>query len=344
MKRIPELDGLRALAALAVIAHHLEIWPPVTFWCQHAVDLFFVLSGYLITGIILRDMTVPGFFGAFYRNRSIRIFPIYYLTLAAIVIAHSIISSKSHPAELSALPEYITYTEHVSLLWGRPTPPFFLEFLHAWTLALEEQFYLIWPGLLWLIGRRHALVASVAFVALALFARLHGVHAGTILGRCDGFAAGALLAVLLEQSTARRWLWLFIPMTLAGLLPLLFGAIGFQTPFYFTALFAVFGGLIGSAIVSTGAAVWWPLRSRILAWVAARSYGLYLYQMAVVVYGERHLARFAPWLPRWAVIIAVFAVSLCFAAASWTLIEKPLQRFKSPVARRAPQTENAPTT
>ena len=113
-------------------------------WGWTAVDLFFVISGYLITTILLRGRSTPGALANFYARRSLRIWPIYYLALAAFLVANALIG---HPYPTDGLPYYLTYTQNVPRYWGGVVPPFCKAFAHCWSLSVEEQFYLIWPAL-----------------------------------------------------------------------------------------------------------------------------------------------------------------------------------------------------
>src|SRR5579883_2068808 len=165
-KHIPELDALRGLAALVVVVYHLRSHKIVFGWA--AVDLFFVLSGFLITTIILSNTLGGQFFKGFYARRSLRIWPIYYLSLLAFALINPFLP---RPYAISdALPYYLTYTQNVHYYWS-DTGPFLRPFGHTWTLAIEEQFYLIWPLLIFLVGRRFVIPLTV-IVTLAATAAL----------------------------------------------------------------------------------------------------------------------------------------------------------------------------
>src|SRR5689334_19766085 len=112
MPRVPELDALRALAALVVLLFHIR---PQRFpWGWTGVDLFFVLSGYLITTIILGHQGTRGFVRNFYIRRSLRIWPIYYLALLGLVLANRWLPK---PQPMDALPYYLTYTQNLPSYW-----------------------------------------------------------------------------------------------------------------------------------------------------------------------------------------------------------------------------------
>jgi peptidoglycan/LPS O-acetylase OafA/YrhL len=145
MRRVPEFDALRAVAAMAVLLFHLY---PVSFspgWT--GVDLFFVLSGFLITTIILDHLDSPRSLGTFYARRGLRIWPIYYLTVAALVAVTPLIPAARRPT-LAGLWHYLTFTQNAEYYWLKTPPVCHQALNHTWTLALEEQFYLIWPALI----------------------------------------------------------------------------------------------------------------------------------------------------------------------------------------------------
>ncbi len=151
MPRIKELDSVRGLAALAIVFFHL--WFPQVVVLGLGVNLFFVLSGYLITTIILGHTLNPRFLISFYARRGLRIWPIYYLSLAGLVLLFQLLPLSG---DLSEWPSYLTYIQGLSHYWSGREPTFPLAFQHTWSLAIEEQFYLFWPMLIGLVGRRAA--------------------------------------------------------------------------------------------------------------------------------------------------------------------------------------------
>ena len=196
MKRIPELDALRGLAALCVLVYHLR---PVDYRFgttnlgEAAVNLFLVLSGYLITTIILEHQDQPGFLGRFYLRRGLRTWPIYYLALAVLVAINPWLPK---PYSTKGLWYYVVYLQNIALGWP-PRTHFNPAFDHTWSLAVEEQFYLIWPILLARAGRKGFYPLVAGTVIVAVMARAEGWHPWLLASRIDGFAIGGLLAGLL---------------------------------------------------------------------------------------------------------------------------------------------------
>jgi peptidoglycan/LPS O-acetylase OafA/YrhL len=127
--RVPELDAIRGLAAVAVLLAHL----PRNFWLGvTGVDMFFVLSGYLITSIIVTNLDQPRFFRTFFHRRALRIWPIYSLALAGL-LALSLV--KRTPSDYEGWWCYVFYLQNVPRYWGGSNPSFLFSLEHTWTLA-----------------------------------------------------------------------------------------------------------------------------------------------------------------------------------------------------------------
>jgi len=340
MRRVAELDALRGLAALAIVIYHFR--PRAFFFGWAAVDLFFVLSGYLITGIVLRHQGTPRFFLAFYARRFLRIWPIYYITLLALV---AVTPLGSGPTQLDALPYYLTFTQNIQHYWFGALPPFSPKFAHTWTLAIEEQFYLAWPFLILLAGRRQVIPLCVGLAALAVIGRALGFDWWILLTRCDGFVLGGMLAALpkFEHSPARRSLaytamfGAAISLGLAelGLGVLVHGGRSFLMPpegpkwpgLTILAINLVFFGVVGLAITHSGTRSLAVLRSKSLAYLGQVSYGLYLYHPLVFWLADRCAARMCLGPSRW-LDAAKLLGGLAAASASWHFIERPILKLK----------------
>jgi len=157
MRRVTELDSIRGLAALAVMIYHLD--PPAYLFKGIRVDLFLILSGYLVTTIILNKGNAANFYPVFQMRRALRIWPLYYLTLAALVAVNAFLIKST---TVDALPNYLTFTQNIQRYWSDSVPGFKWYYMHTWSLALEQQFYLIWPLVFVLLGRRRLVGVSLA--------------------------------------------------------------------------------------------------------------------------------------------------------------------------------------
>jgi peptidoglycan/LPS O-acetylase OafA/YrhL len=335
-RRVPELDGVRGLAAVAIVFYHANQARFPGGWA--AVDLFFVLSGFLITGIVLRHGDSSGFLARFYARRALRIWPIYYLVVLAVVACHQWLP---RPTDLRGLPYVLTYTQALPLYWTAYAPRFSAYLDHTWTLAIEEQFYLIWPALILLVGRRRVVPLAAGVAAFAVFMRARGYSVSLLGARCDGLALGGLLAGLLEGrergTPGLRAGFAWTSVLAGSFLIALSASVGVGAPrgkppwpvLTLLAFNALWFGLVGLVATGTGRPRLAILRSQRLRQLGTISYGLYLYHLIIMTLSidlvRRSGLRFAPiWreLP---------TIALCFAAAmlSWKYIERPILGLKN---------------
>ena len=337
-RRIAALDGLRAIAVLAVLA---SLAFPRAHGGFLGVDVFFVLSGYLITSLLISERARTGrlHFAGFYRRRVARLAPAYVTML---VLATPIMLGPLRDRVLVPVPWAIAITAIYSANWAAAVNIDMLgPIQHTWSLSIEEQFYLLWPiTFLWLTRRhrsvaRWLVIAICAVVAMRAAGRLitGGIwpYVATIT-HCDGLLAGALLAVVLARRPAteadrRR----SRPLAWAGVAVL--GVLMAWLSVESTATYLV--GLT-VAVWATVAIVWhvvigapgWICRILSLRWlvgIGRISYGLYLYHMPIFqLVQSRHVG----YLPTASLEFGSTAV---IAVGSWFLVEKPVQRW---VARR----------
>ncbi len=345
MRRVIELDAIRGIASVAILMFHLRFmrkYPTL----GTAVDLFFVLSGYLITSILLKGERSFGELKTFYTRRAFRIWPIYYLTLV-VFLAVNALFGRGMPT--AGWPLYASYTQFIPDYWGGASPPFSRLFDHTWTLAIEEQFYIIWPLLVCLIGRKGVMRVAIPLFLGSVLLRLSGIPRNLLLARTDGLVLGGLLAALLadgewvEQHRKKlRTAFAGLGLTVI-LLPFavqyLFGEVPITKTLHviwprlewITTYFAltiarmslIYFCVVGFVICSAGEPYLRPLRNRRLAYVGQISYGLYLYHpflfVLTVKLREQLGLRGSSWYD-------CFRVACCFALAafSWRYVERPL--------------------
>jgi peptidoglycan/LPS O-acetylase OafA/YrhL len=326
VRRMPELDALRGLAALAIVVYHL--WFPQVTLLGTAVDLFFVMSGYLITTIILKELGRPQFLRTFYIRRALRIWPIYYLALFATV---GTCLSLSPPEPLEALPDYLLYLQRVQSYWFGREPAFFEGFSHTWTLAIEEQFYLAWPLLLVALGRRALVPMAVGIATIAVLARAAGFGTWILLTRSDGLALGGLLAAMLSGETDSRRIDRRLAMALG--LAIVIRIVGTIRPASLPEPAALslrmlsvnlgYFALTGVMVRRSGATWLGVLRLRPLVALGKISYGIYLYHYIVF-----HLLDRLGWTHRAGADALKLALSFGLAMLSWRFIERPILGLK----------------
>ena len=337
MKRILEFDAIRGLAALAIIVNH--IWFPSVVPLTAGVYLFFVLSGFLITSIIIKNLHKPNFLIAFYGRRSLRIWPIYYIALIVVIIFNFI---SPGPEPLEGLPYFLTYTQNIQEYWFGIAPPFIHGFQHTWTLAIEENFYLFWPLLIYVFGPRAILPLSMIVVAGSVAARGLGFGHFILLTQADGLGLGSLLAMTFagtnRQAGHRSRLHLMLgsvallAVAFAAIGPRLMAILSLGTPVWAASfkLFSInvfFFATVGLINLHAGAWCLKPLRWPALVYLGEISYGLYLYHY-IILCSARILMESAGIQPAWWNNLALFAASLCTAACSWKWIESQILKYK----------------
>ncbi|TCR61199.1 acyltransferase [Bosea sp. BK604] len=226
-KHIPELDGVRGLACLLVIVLHVVVAPLPLFpgtWFDLArfriqpfmsggVDLFFILSGFLISGALMDSKGSPGYFRAFWTRRIARIFPVYYLMIIFSIVARAAYDVSPAPVLHAlvnlSLPEgyYAIFSQNIVMALTKASGNNILGV--TWSLAIEEQFYLVFPFLVFLVPRRWLVVSAVAVVVSTPLIRALVVanvnwQAGYLLtvARMDALMLGVLLAALVRHAPA----------------------------------------------------------------------------------------------------------------------------------------------
>ncbi|HXQ76544.1 MAG TPA: acyltransferase family protein [Acidimicrobiales bacterium] len=366
---VPGLDGLRALAVLSVMAYHAGFsWIPGGF---HGVDTFFVLSGYLITSLLIVERQGTGTvrFGRFWARRARRLLPALFVLVGGLGVLHLLWpGALVWPDPLGDAASTLGYVANWHFVAGNASyfaPSFPSPLLHTWSLAIEEQFYLVWPLLVFAVlggltrfGRReHAIpdarrrlpwlglfcgagaLASAAWMWILTPAAASPDRAyyGTDT-RAQALLVGATLAVVLElyplrSDRARRG------GAAAGVAGLLGGAalwalvpetssLAFHGGFFLASL-ASAAVVVGLVVAPSGAAAR-LLSLRPLRYVGTISYGVYLWYwpVALVMTPQRiHLGE-------WPLFVCRTAVTLGIAALSARVVELPIRRGAFP-ARRA---------
>lgn len=324
--RRPALDGIRALAVVLVLLQHVRV-PGLESVGQVGVTIFFTLSGFLISTILLEELDANGSvsLGDFYRRRAARLLPALY-ALITVVCVVSAISDTKYTSPIFVFGALLYCSNVVEWLTGGSFPG---ALGHTWTLVIEEQFYLLWPLALLALSRRSRLPLLGALTGLGIVvplmlrmwlwnggAGIHHVTFGTDT-RVDGLLVGCLLALTLR----RRGL----PVTcrggvVVGLLGILL--ISFMKPapaltVGLTVVAALTALLITAVLAGRRVRL---LASRPLVWLGRRSYGFYLWHYPVAYYLDANHLMQASWELR---IVVIVPVSLALTVASWRWIEQP---------------------
>lgn len=345
----PALDGIRALAIAQVLAlHGARSFLPGGFI---GVDLFFVLSGFLITRVLLQDHAQNGKIrlGRFWSRRARRILPAVGVCLALAALLWSGIPEPKPGFWDAAVPTMLYYANIQAMF----DPSKLGAMIHAWSLSTEEQFYATWPVVLaplLLMRRSRALVLLIMALVVGVVARLvlreHGSPLATYyspLARMDELLVGCVLALVPEALRLRAR-----PVYRVGALVFV-GALPFLWYYMFTELWVLYAGgftlfALGAAtLVSVAVDPAPSLLKRALSWplltaIGRRSYGLYLFHLPIFMWFERfrepsNAVNFI-WVSALR-LIGTFAV----AELSYRLVERPILEWRG---RRARQPEPAP--
>ena len=348
-----QLDGLRALAVAMVCWQHWmpRRWHAGIQWGALGVDLFFVLSGFLITGILLgcrrhheSGWQSVGFTARrFYARRFLRIFPLYYAVL--------LVASFALTLEPGILVSLWTYTFN---LWGGLRGQLSGSLVsHFWSLAVEEQFYLAWPWVILLVPRRALTAVVAATIAIGPLSRLALFLGGApydamrmaTTSCLDLLAGGALFACLVDRAglervrrgrLARAALWIGLPLFLWGLAIQwnrrggAQGATALDVLVVYTR-WPLFAWLVVAAASRMGGPFGRLLESRPLVYVGKISYGVYVFHAFALVL-DRVGLRGAPPLAR---LVAYSAFTLAVSALSWHLFEARIHAWKERFPYRA---------
>lgn len=364
----PALDGLRALAFIATFLVHYGpmAWnTPIVRWGWVGVDLFFVLSGFLITGILSDTKERPDFFKTFYVRRALRIFPLFYGFWIVVLLLTPLFHVQWNRAavELAAyvgnwffpfvkLQNIEPGLIYFSLPWGaHHVCPF--ELTHMWSLCVEEQFYMVWPAVVWLVRSKrtllHICLAAVVLGPIGRFLFIHfhpiALQSGSIyvstLTRVDSLLVGAAIALWLRISSPK-----FHTMRIgAGVVgvgsPLLLAVLWFQekshpgatladpvvctigyTLIALTAA-AVLLSAMGLSQTMTRALQWKPLAS-----LGRISYGLYFFHLIPAKYFASKVDLFRHYHAVPVLLLIVFGYTYAAAWLSFRFYESRFLRLK----------------
>jgi peptidoglycan/LPS O-acetylase OafA/YrhL len=386
-QHIAELDGVRGVACLSVLLAHCLVGvlhvspgtplfpffeqtsllvllsgPPLQFLLA-GVDLFFVLSGFLIGGILLDNRNSPNYFKAFWTRRIARIFPVAYLLLATYALALFVRSRFDLPQldlwllrqPAPPLWSYATFTQSIPMVLTGYGPRWIGI---TWSLAIEEQFYLLFPFLVYFLSRRSIVITAIAaIVATPIFreivtARYGGIAAYVILPcRMDSLMLGVLAAAIVRNGLAFQ-----IAKRMRFALDVVIVLIGFSiacqiypitsSSLRYSAIALMFALLILRIFLYEPGPYHGFLRTKVLTGIGLISYALYMYHQAVngLMHGfifnqEPHISTVAELF----VSIAVMAIAIALATLSYVYFERPIRRLAQRVSYSSKLSQGALT-
>lgn len=363
--RIPELDGVRGLAILLVIAFHTfkraDVFTNSEFLHQISdltkigwagVDVFFVLSGFLITGILLKTKENPNYFKNFYVRRILRIFPLYYLLIGFLLIFLPQLDRGAGEQTQSLWPFFLLYQQNW-LYISKSELSLFLGF--TWSLAIEEQFYFLWPALVFFLKKRILIWAGIGIILNSILMRLiltlpffkiadleEFFYYGTIT-RFEGLILGGLIAVAFYDNgkwKARliRWAWPALIISL-GLFTLI-SITGTPSPTSDNELLTIWGytllALISGALIilitnePNKSIIRLIFGNKVMRFFGKYSYAMYMFHMPILIILMDIIwktGRQNGWM--WFLYIIIsFSLTIMFSLLSWNLLEKHMLKLK----------------
>lgn len=366
--RLPALDGLRAIAILLVVPHNLNLLAAsggVAYVLVAAlqrgwigVQLFFVLSGFLITGILLDSRDAPDYYRSFFVRRVLRIFPLYYATLLVLFVVLPALDLASSPRRDPLL--HLSYWAYFSNWYG-PFHPGEDSVSHFWSLALEEQFYLVWPFVVRRRSARWVMQLCFAIAAASLSLRVVMVLAGApvqaiyqfLATRMDALALGGAAAAGFRDPPVVSWVVRRRRLLLAsGAASLLAGAMvsrgyNFTDPvtlsFGYTFLAIGFALIVVAAAAGDlGAGGLSALRSMPLRTVAKYSYAMYVLSVPLHFLVGKPVLSALGWaqggeiIAGFAYIVVGTALTFLAAMTSYHLLEVHFLKLKDRLAPPRP--------
>jgi peptidoglycan/LPS O-acetylase OafA/YrhL len=361
------LDGVRGLAILAVLLYHGVLYSgsrsghfidqtlrQLVSFGWSGVDLFFVLSGFLITGILLDSRDSPNYYRSFYARRVLRIFPLYFAFLAGFIFVLPMFGRWRSMVEVIQHNQFWYWTYLVNWRIGLEGWSQFFELGHFWSLAVEEQFYLFWPFVVLSFRPATLVRICIACIVGALVLRLWLVLNGYPIGayvltpsRLDALALGALLALWVRDPTTHAALTRYAPRVLVICVVTIASIFVLNRSFWPTGEFTLTLGLsiVALASASLMATLLFRPEARLLAgifrsspmrFLGKYSYGIYVIHHPVIIVLGRSRLGGAEWR-QWGeteiigqLLATALGIGLSIALAwlSWHVLEAPFLRLK----------------
>lgn len=345
MKRIKELDGIRGIAILLVLAYHYlyngalidsllaKQLVKVFSLGWSGVDLFFVLSGFLIVGILLDAKDSRNYFSTFYIRRALRILPLYYVLLGMFLILPNFISNEELFKITFPFWSYLFFAQNFFMIkfdlgtsWLGVT----------WSLAIEEQFYLLLPFLVWKLNKKRLIQVFLFLITLAPILRILFDGLGGYIftfARSDAILAGGLIAIayrdqkvknLLTKNINLLTLLFFIFLLGAGAL-IFKGSIRIGDAFVHSWMGILYSLLLIICVLNPNKMSDIFISNPVFVWLGTRSYSIYLFHLPIIILVHQFLTgHTSPFYSNWNeffVTLLAMATTFIFAELSFRFFE-----------------------
>lgn len=333
-ERIKSLDGLRGIAILLVLTFHLLSFGPLTsvfMFGWMGVDLFFVLSGFLITGILIDTKNEKAFYKTFLIRRALRILPLYY----AVVIAFALIAPLFQVTSWFEKYQFYFWTHTSNYLFL--THGFFKPLGHFWSLAIEEQFYLVWPFVVLFLTPKLIIRISLLLIAVGIYLRLtienKYLTYGLPFAHLDGLLIGAIISFYYKSNKdllfnySKQFLFVcavvFFFFLVYGVLT---GNNLHENPFSFTIASIFFGSLLVACIAVKNIAN--ALSNKVLLFFGKYSYGMYIFNSIFYHYSSWWYINKLSEMQKLLMYAVVFILTVIVSYLSYNLFEVRFLRLK----------------
>ena len=346
MKRLKELDGIRGIAILLVLTYHYFFNGAVVdsqlanqflkllYLGWSGVDLFFVLSGFLIVGVLLDSKNSSNFFSVFYIRRALRILPLYYVLLASFLILPRFISNEDLFKHTLPFWSYLSFTQNLFMLK--------LDFGSSWlavtwSLAVEEQFYLLLPLLVWKLDKKKLVYVFVSLIAIAPIIRVLFDGLGGYIftfARSDVLLTGGLLAIAYRDQKTKDFLVRNINLLVVLFFIFLFGAgililQGFThigDPFVHSWMGGLYSLCLTICILSPSKITNIFVSNPFFIWLGVRSYSIYLFHLPITILTHQFITGHKnPYYSNWNeffVTLLSMGITIVFAELSMKVFER----------------------
>jgi peptidoglycan/LPS O-acetylase OafA/YrhL len=352
---IPQLDGIRGLAILLVVSFHYFGTFSLFSFGWSGVDLFFVLSGYLITSRLVAMEERDNHFLQFYKNRALRIMPIYYATFFAFFIGYHLLVSRQNLPGFSFYDKnwagFVFFFQNWSFIeWGDLKEN---HLQHFWSLAIEEQFYLVWPFILYKFRKNEYFFKAIAIIIISiiitrvwLFMKYSDYmdyphfYYNTFC-RMDAFLLGGVLFLLQQKDRAKQLVNYFYAGTIILIAGIIYsGHATISNPFIstigYTLIALMYAGLIYSAITHSSQFVTKIFNFRWLKFIGKISYGLYIFHWIILRFLEPKLSiwtseylKISTESSHWWSLSGCLLISFILSVVSFFYFESYFLRMKS---------------